>query len=275
MRTCAPRWPCCRRPSARRSRPCSTPPRTRWPMATTGSPTPSSTRSAPACRRAPARRSRTCGAPRAMSPTWPASCSRVSIPCVSASATCATSGTEPGGAAAARDRNRPRPMPARLTAYLPDFAAASRLLRPPQHVVLGRAEDCDFRLDHPSISRRHAEIWRDGESWRVIDLGSKNGTFIAGARVGSVRLERSGWLRVGDVQCEFETLTPEAADHVEQRQALRRANSLLFAERLATRTQLTDLLQETVRAAVELSECERGFLLLGAPGALVVAARHA
>ena len=165
-------------------------------------------------------------------------------------------------------------MPARLTAYVPDQAAASCLLRPPQRLVVGRGEDCDFRLAHASVSRRHAEVWRDGEHWRVIDLGSKNGSFLAGARIGSVRLERSGWLRFGDVHCEFEALTTEAAAAIENRCAQRRADSQLLLARLEAQTCLPDLLAETVRAAVELAEGERGFLLLGAPGSLRVAARH-
>ena len=166
-------------------------------------------------------------------------------------------------------------MPARLTAYLPDHAAACCLLRPPQRVVVGRGADCDFRIDHESVSRRHAEFWRDGEHWRVIDLGSKNGTFLAGSRVGSVRLDRSGWLRLGDVHCEFEVLSVESAAAIEARQALRHANSRLFAERIEAQTSLPDLLLETLRAAVELAECERGFMLLGANDDLRVAARHA
>ena len=166
-------------------------------------------------------------------------------------------------------------MPARLTAYLPDHAAASCLLRPPHRVVVGRGADCDFRIDHESVSRRHAELWRDGEHWRVIDLGSKNGTFLDGSRVGSVRLERSGWLRLGDVHCEFELLTAEAAAAIEQRQAQRRASSMVFAVRLQAQTSLPDLLLETLRSAVELAECERGFLLLGTGADLRVAARHA
>jgi hypothetical protein len=166
-------------------------------------------------------------------------------------------------------------MPARLTAYLPEQAAASCLLREPQRVVIGRGVDCDFRLEHDSVSRRHAELWRDADHWRVIDLGSKNGTFLAGSRVGSVRLERSGWLRLGDVHCEFELLTDEAAAAIEQRQASRRASSLVLAGRLEAQTSLPDLLLETLRSAVELCECERGFLLLGDGDDMKVAARHA
>jgi hypothetical protein len=164
-------------------------------------------------------------------------------------------------------------MPARLTAYLPEHAAACCLLRPPQRVVIGRGSECDFRLEHASVSRRHAEIWRDGDHWRVIDLGSKNGSFLGGARIGSVRLDRAGWLRLGDVHCEFELLSPEAATRIEQRQVQRQADSRLFADRLEAQTRLPDLLMETLRAAVELCECERGFLLLGDD--LRVAARHA
>jgi hypothetical protein len=165
-------------------------------------------------------------------------------------------------------------MPARLTAYLPDQPAVSCLLRAPQRLLVGRAPECDFRLDHESVSRRHAEIWRDGEHWRVTDLGSKNGTFLAGSRVGSLRLERSGWLRMGDVHCEFELLSAESAERLEQRQVTRRANSQLFAERLQAQTRLPELLAETVRCAVELAEFERGFLLLGTGDALQVAASH-
>ncbi len=45
-------------------------------------------------------------------------------------------------------------------------------------LVIGRGEDCDVVLDHPSISRRHASL-EIGEQLRIEDLGSANGTFIA------------------------------------------------------------------------------------------------
>jgi len=45
-------------------------------------------------------------------------------------------------------------------------------------LVIGRASACDLRLQHPSISRRHAQIMRQGERFTLRDLGSQNGTFV-------------------------------------------------------------------------------------------------
>jgi hypothetical protein len=165
-------------------------------------------------------------------------------------------------------------MPARLTAYLPDNAAAPCLLRSQQRVRIGRGADCDFRVNHPSISRRHAELSLEHGSWRLADVGSKNGCFLDGVRTQSAVLDRPVWLRFGDIHCEFAPLSEEAADHAEKRISVKRSNSLVFAERLAQQTSLPDLLTETLRATVELADCERGFLLLAEQGALrVVASR--
>lgn len=153
-------------------------------------------------------------------------------------------------------------MPARLTAYLPDNAAAPCLLRSQQRVRIGRGADCDFRVNHPSISRQHAELSLEQGSWRLADSGSKNGCFLDGVRTQSAVLDRPSWLRFGDIHCEFAPLTDEAADGVEKRIAVKRGNSLILAERLAKQTSLPDLLTETLRATVELADCQRGFLLL-------------
>ncbi len=53
-----------------------------------------------------------------------------------------------------------------------------------QQAVIGRDPACEVHLDHPSVSRRHAEIRRQPDSSFVIrDLGSANGTFVDGQRV--------------------------------------------------------------------------------------------
>jgi serine/threonine protein kinase len=47
-------------------------------------------------------------------------------------------------------------------------------------IIVGRDLDCDVRVSSPLVSGRHCELRFDGSSWRVIDLGSKNGTQVNG-----------------------------------------------------------------------------------------------
>jgi pSer/pThr/pTyr-binding forkhead associated (FHA) protein len=54
--------------------------------------------------------------------------------------------------------------------------------------VVGRATDCDIQLasdrTHLDVSRHHCEFEIDSPCIRVRDLGSLNGTFVNGRRVG-------------------------------------------------------------------------------------------
>ncbi|WP_412062106.1 FHA domain-containing protein [Rubrivirga sp. IMCC45206] len=54
-------------------------------------------------------------------------------------------------------------------------------------VTIGRAGTCDLPLDDPDrvVSKQHAELRVVGDRLRVVDLGSKNHTFVDGVRVGS------------------------------------------------------------------------------------------
>ncbi len=69
--------------------------------------------------------------------------------------------------------------------------------------VLGRAADVDVPLDDAGVSRRHAEIHVTDDRYRVVDLGSTNGTFVDGERVTAGELRDGSTITVGRSRLVF------------------------------------------------------------------------
>ena len=69
--------------------------------------------------------------------------------------------------------------------------------------VLGRANECELRLDDPGISRRHAEIRVNGGEAEIIDLGSTNGIRVNGKAVPSARLLDGDRIDLGSTSLVF------------------------------------------------------------------------
>jgi FHA domain-containing protein len=59
-------------------------------------------------------------------------------------------------------------------------------------IRVGRIAEMDIVIDNVSVSRRQAEIERDGDGWVVRDIGSSNGTFVNGERLTGDRPLRAG-----------------------------------------------------------------------------------
>ena len=71
-------------------------------------------------------------------------------------------------------------------------------------VLIGRSRDCDVTLDDPNVSRRHAELRREGSTWLVSDLGSTNGVKVNGRRVDNHPLSSGDELVFGLEHLTFE-----------------------------------------------------------------------
>jgi pSer/pThr/pTyr-binding forkhead associated (FHA) protein len=64
-------------------------------------------------------------------------------------------------------------------------------------LVVGRGSDVDVRLTDSGVSRRHAEVRREGDEVFLVDLGSTNGTQVNGRGVERVRLKSGDRIAVG------------------------------------------------------------------------------
>ncbi|HWI32611.1 MAG TPA: DUF3662 and FHA domain-containing protein [Microbacterium sp.] len=69
--------------------------------------------------------------------------------------------------------------------------------------VIGRGSDADITIADPGTSRKHVEILWDGERAMVRDLGSTNGSFLDGRKVGEAHLAPDSTVRIGRTEIVF------------------------------------------------------------------------
>jgi two-component system, cell cycle response regulator len=64
--------------------------------------------------------------------------------------------------------------------------------------VLGRANDCEIRINDHSVSRRHARIQPSADGYYAVDLQSTNGTYVNDVPASMYKLKDGDYLRVGN-----------------------------------------------------------------------------
>lgn len=79
-------------------------------------------------------------------------------------------------------------------------------------LFIGRDATCEFTIDDPSVSRRHARLYLDSSTRElsvvVQDLGSTNGTRVNNEEIRRRVLEHGDRILVGDILLRFEMLDP-------------------------------------------------------------------
>lgn len=63
--------------------------------------------------------------------------------------------------------------------------------------VIGRGEDANLILLHPSVSRRHARIFQQDGAYHVEDLGSSNGVKVNSEKVVTRKLDTGDRIQIG------------------------------------------------------------------------------
>ena len=95
-------------------------------------------------------------------------------------------------------------MSYRLVVSLGDRALRFSLA-PGVHAI-GSNADATIRIPHPTVSRRHAAILVTADQVSIRDLGSSNGTRVAGAWIGTeVVIAPGEKIRFGSVEAQLGT----------------------------------------------------------------------
>jgi hypothetical protein len=105
-----------------------------------------------------------------------------------------------------------RPWTERLTrAGIPESVHALHLALPEEGaVVVGRGSGCDVKVHEPTVSRRHLELRALDGAWLAIDLGSTNGTWLMGQRLGRARVLPGDELVLGECPVALDAPVPQA-----------------------------------------------------------------
>ena len=120
------------------------------------------------------------------------------------------------------DRHTIGELEQKETAFKPRLIVVSGMLLGQQMelgtapVIIGRASECGLSMPHPSVSRLHCRIWRDGDRYMIEDLASTNRTYVNGKPVTRAELCDGDQIGVGNNAIKFFTGTSMEADYHEE-----------------------------------------------------------
>jgi len=81
---------------------------------------------------------------------------------------------------------------------------AGQTFHPPEgKTLIGRSPECQIFLDDVTVSRRHAELERNVETFSIRDLGSLNGTYVNRRRIESAVLQDDDEVQIGKYRLTF------------------------------------------------------------------------
>lgn len=82
-------------------------------------------------------------------------------------------------------------------------------------VTLGRSASASYAFEDPLLSRKHCAVEVRGDLCRIVDLQSRNGTFVNGQRVGAHLIRLGDRVKIGNLLME---VSPSAASAAPQAQ---------------------------------------------------------
>jgi serine phosphatase RsbU (regulator of sigma subunit)/pSer/pThr/pTyr-binding forkhead associated (FHA) protein len=132
-------------------------------------------------------------------------------------------------------------IPRELLVHTPDGAIRPLLLERDRY-TLGRSSANELCYpEDAGLSRQHLALERDGDTWSVRDLGSKNGTFVNGVRITSpFALGKNDRVTAGHIALDFgENSLPPPAD-----------NTVIFIEGLTPTTSVSTTVATSLKGVL-------------------------
>jgi signal transduction histidine kinase len=139
----------------------------------------------------------------------------------------------------------------------------------PRSYTLGRAPQNDIALAEPSISKTHARILREGNTFVIEDLGSLHGVYVNTTKVSKAALTPGADVQLGDLSFRFSALDGEnTTDRMAKLPWVEHQELLLsLVQTLNSTLVLSSVLEQVLASVMRITRAERGFLLLAeSPG---------
>ena len=74
-------------------------------------------------------------------------------------------------------------------------------------IILGRSDEANIVLDDVTVSRTHALISKESNTWKIADRNSLNGTYVNFIRISDTKLSAGDDIQIGKYRFTF--LLPE------------------------------------------------------------------
>ncbi|SEK71722.1 GAF domain-containing protein [Colwellia chukchiensis] len=153
-------------------------------------------------------------------------------------------------------------MPARITVCYPNQPAVESFLYEGSGYRIGRANECELLLDHPTVSRQHAKVAHTNDIWQLEDQRSRNGTKVNGIAITQSTLKTDALISVGELDCLFETKSVAQLDAIHSHNQWRLSNSKSMSA-LPMSEHLQQNLSAQLQNIIMLTGTQRGIILLG------------
>ena len=151
-------------------------------------------------------------------------------------------------------------VPAKLT-LLPSEGPSRSLVFAEGKYFVGRDPAGDLVLEDPRVSGRHALFQWTGAGWILVDLRSKNGTFVNGSRITEIPLQDDDWISLGGLLCRFERVSEREVEELDRRRDERLRAAAEARRDLPAEMPREALARRTLELGMELVAAERGLLL--------------